>query len=85
MKLEYIKSIKANDDYSLQVIFEDGLEGSVDIKPYLADEAFGCLNDIHEFKKIHNGGYFVEWLCGADLSADTLRYKIEKNKVQTVK
>ena len=25
-----------------------------------------------EFKKIHNGRYFVEWACGADLSADTI-------------
>jgi hypothetical protein len=24
-----------------------------------------------EFAKVFNGGYFVEWECGADLSADT--------------
>lgn len=24
------------------------------------------------FPKIHNGKYFIEWACGADLSADTI-------------
>jgi hypothetical protein len=25
-----------------------------------------------EFTKVSNGGYFIEWECGADLSADTI-------------
>jgi len=25
-----------------------------------------------EFLKVSGGGYFVEWDCGADLSADTI-------------
>ncbi len=31
------------------------------------------LEDIIEFMKVFNGGYFVEWFCGAGLSADSLR------------
>jgi hypothetical protein len=27
---------------------------------------------INEFQKVSNGGYFVEWDSGADLSADTI-------------
>jgi hypothetical protein len=26
--------------------------------------------------KIRNGGYFVKWECGADLSADTIEAKM---------
>ncbi len=32
------------------------------------------------FKKIHNGKYYVEWDCGADLSSDTIEAKWTKFK-----
>ncbi len=36
-------------------------------------EAFEKLRNPDEFMKVRNGGYFIEWECGADLSADTNR------------
>ncbi|MDP2903567.1 MAG: DUF2442 domain-containing protein [Methylovulum sp.] len=51
-------------------------EGSFDMQPYLAYEAFEPLKEMGEFMKISNGGYFVEWQCGADLSADTIEARI---------
>jgi hypothetical protein len=39
---------------------------------YLKYEAFEDLRDPNEFMKISNGGYFVEWDCGADLSVNTI-------------
>jgi len=41
-------------------------------KPYLESEAFAPLKDKREFQRLRNGRYFVEWDCGADLSADTI-------------
>jgi len=46
--------------------------GLFDVTPWLELEAFKALNDHAEFIKMRNGGYFIEWDCGADLSADTL-------------
>jgi hypothetical protein len=46
--------------------------GRFDVTPYLEFEAFEELRDNGEFIKVINGGYFVEWACGADLSADTI-------------
>lgn len=51
---------------------DQGVSGVFDISPYLKGEAFAALNNQQEFERIHNGGYFVEWDCGADLSSDTL-------------
>jgi len=31
------------------------------------------LKDKAEFERVHNGNYFIEWDCGADLSADTIQ------------
>ncbi|OGV88198.1 MAG: hypothetical protein A3K19_27815 [Lentisphaerae bacterium RIFOXYB12_FULL_65_16] len=52
--------------------------------PNLADEAFEALRDLREFVKVSNGGYFVEWACGADLSADTIeaKWQVEARKAR---
>ena len=42
------------------------------LAPNLEYEEFNELRDLDEFRKVINGGYFVEWECGADLSADTI-------------
>ena len=57
--------------------FKDGIEGVFDVKPYLKSEAFLPLQDNEEFSSVHNGGYFVEWPCGADLSADTIQARMQ--------
>jgi len=67
-----ITEITPEDNYILNVKTEDGKTGSFDVKPFLDSEAFTPLRDEAEFRRIHNGGYFVEWACGADLSADTI-------------
>lgn len=59
-------------NHVLSVVASDGRIGKFDLSPYLRFEAFEALCDPGEFAKIFNGGYFVEWACGADLSADTI-------------
>lgn len=78
MKLEQIRMVIPSENWLLQVIFTDGTEGVFDLKPYLQYEAFRSLLSPSEFSKIHNGGYYVEWECGADLSADTLRAHLQQ-------
>ena len=67
-----IVAIQANSDYTLQIVAHDGRVGIFDVRPYLKYEAFSELKDQSEFLRISNGGYFIEWACGADLSADTI-------------
>ncbi|MCI5166703.1 MAG: DUF2442 domain-containing protein [Candidatus Electrothrix sp. GM3_4] len=59
-------------NFTLQVTAEDGRNGIFDVTPYLKLEAFCALKNKDEFLKIINGKYFIEWNCGADLSADTI-------------
>lgn len=67
-----INEIKPNPDFTLSVIFDDGRSGVFDVKPYLDLEAFIELKNIDAFNQVRNAGYFIEWACGADLSADTI-------------
>jgi len=59
-------------DWKLKVETDDGRTGVFDVRPYLEYEAFQELKDSAAFTKVANRGYFVEWECGADLSADTV-------------
>ena len=76
-----IKQIIPRENYILHVVSENGISGDFDIKPFLDSEAFEPLKNLDEFKKVHNGRYFVEWECGADLSADTIEARWDQIKV----
>lgn len=67
-----ISEIVPMDDHVLFVQAEDGASGLFDVKPFLPAEAFEAVREHAEFVSVHNGGYFIEWPCGADLSADTV-------------
>ena len=67
-----IVELEAQANWVLSIVADDGRLGRFDVSPYLQYEAFEALRDESEFKKVINGGYFVEWDCGADLSADTI-------------
>ena len=67
-----ISEITLHSNYELSIVADDGRLGIFDVGPYLELEAFADLRDPSQFAKIFNGGYFVEWDCGADLSADTI-------------
>lgn len=67
-----IAEIVPKENYILYIKADDGQIGLFDVKPYLESEAFEPLKDRSEFERIHNGRYYIEWECGADLSADTI-------------
>ena len=76
-----IKELQAEPNWVLFIVADDGRIGRFDVSPYLQYEAFGALRDEAEFAKVINGGYFVEWDCGADLSSDTIeaRWQVHGN------
>lgn len=67
-----LAQITPNPDFTLQIVSDDNRIGIFDVKPYLNLPAFTQLKNPADFAKLINGSYFVEWECGADLSADTI-------------
>lgn len=67
-----IAQIVPQEDYLLYVKSDDGRAGLFDVTPFLESEAFEPLKKREEFERVHNGKYFIEWECVADLSADTI-------------
>lgn len=79
--------VHPQSNWTLSIVADDGSSGVFDVRPYLNDEAFEELRDPKEFAKVTNGGYFVEWACGADLSADTIeaRWQVVGKVVTTMR
>lgn len=67
-----IVEVLPRSNYTLKIVSDDGRIGHFDVSPYLKYEAFADLKNQEEFIQVSNGGYFIEWKCGADLSADTI-------------
>jgi hypothetical protein len=69
----------------LYVAAEDGRSGVFDVRPYFESPAFKPLKNWAEFAQIRNGGYYVEWRCGADLSADTIEARWQESATAETK
>ena len=67
-----IVQVTSRQEGILHVVSEDGRSGDFDVRPYLSSQAFQPLKEWAEFSQVRNGGYYVEWRCGADFSADTI-------------
>ncbi len=72
-----IAQLTPQANFVLSIVTDDGRCGDFDVSPYLKYEAFATLQDLREFMKVTNGGYFVAWDCGADLSADTIEAQLK--------
>jgi hypothetical protein len=63
---------KANDDFTLDVAFEDGSLRRFDMKPYLDYPIFQKLKDIGYFRNFKIEFGTVQWSDEQDMSPDTL-------------
>lgn len=75
-----IENIIPKSNYILHITDENSQSGLFDVSPYLDSEVFALLKEGDNFSKIHNGRYYIEWDCGADLSADTIEAKWMKTE-----
>ena len=79
-----IHTIDPQPNYTLRIVTEDGRVGVFDVQPYLHYDAFAALKNQDAFLDVSHGGYFVEWACGADLSADTIEARWNELPADTV-
>ena len=65
-------AVAANDDFSLDLKFNDGSVKRFDAKPYLDYEVFRELKDLNYFKQVKLAFGTVQWPHEQDISPDTL-------------
>ena len=65
-------SVQANDDYTLDLKFDDGSNRRFDVKPYLEYGIFNELKDRNYFKKVRVAFGTVQWPNDQDIGPETL-------------
>jgi len=63
---------RSNDDFSLDLTFDDGSVKRFDATPYLDYEAFRELKDLDYFKQVTVAFGTVQWPHEQDISPETL-------------
>jgi len=65
-------AVTANNDFSLDLEFNDGSVKRFDAKPYLEYEVFRELKDLNYFKQVRIAFGTVQWPHDQDISPETL-------------
>ncbi len=65
-------AVTANEDYSLDLEFNDGSVKRFDAKPYLDYEFFSELKNLNYFKQVRLAFGTVQWPHNQDISPETL-------------
>ncbi len=63
-------SVECEDDYILSVVFDNGENGLLDMKPYLNFGVFNKIQDPSVFKTVHVSFDAIAWESGADLDPE---------------
>lgn len=72
MKMHKVVAAKANDDFSLNIEFDDGSVKRFDVRPYLEYGIFQELKDRDYFKRVKVAFGTVQWPNEQDISPETL-------------
>ena len=73
-----VTSTEYRGGYVYHVVFDDGLEGDVDLSEYIGKgPVFAPLRDLAYFRKARIEGGTIAWPNGADIAPETLYEKLE--------
>lgn len=67
-----VKAVTANDDYTIDILFDNGEEKQFDVKPYLDKGIFQELKEPNMFRSVRPFMGSIQWKHGQDFCPDTL-------------
>jgi len=67
-----VVQVNANDDFTLDLLFNDGSHKRFDVTPYLGLGVFQELRDLSYFRQVRLAFGTVQWPHEQDISPDTL-------------
>jgi hypothetical protein len=73
--MKRVVSAKANDDFTLDVVFSDGAVRRFDAKPYLEKGIFRRLRNVEYFKNVHIAYGTIAWDDELDIAPETFTLK----------
>ena len=73
-----VKEVVPRDDYTLFLVFENGENGILDMKPFLDFGVFQRIKDLDRFKRVRIAFDTIEWDCGVDLDPEYIYAKCKE-------
>ena len=73
----HVTNAKYIGNYQVWLVFNDGVEGKVDLGPELHGEVFELLKDKEFFRSFSLEGHTLSWSNGADFAPEFLREQID--------
>ncbi|MFH1603620.1 MAG: DUF2442 domain-containing protein [Pseudomonadota bacterium] len=70
-----VKEVTPHEDYTLSVVFDNGEEGILDMKPILEFGIFERIKDYGKFRQVRVSFDTIEWDCGVDLDPEFIYEK----------
>ena len=80
-----ITKVTVLDDYKLELTFDDGASGTVDLSRYVGQGVFAAWNDLETFRSVRIGssGELV-WAEDIDLCADALYLEVTGKRPEDI-
>lgn len=65
-----VKEVVPSGDFTLFIVFDNGENGILDMKPILGFGVFQRIKDYETFKRVRVAFDTIEWDCGVDLDPE---------------
>ncbi len=65
-----VAKVVPNEDFTLAILFDNGEEGILDMRPHLGFGVFQKIGDYEHFKRVRVAFDTIEWESGADLDPE---------------
>lgn len=79
--LNEVTSLEYQSGYVYHVVFDDGMEGDVDLSAYIEKgPVFAPLRDLAYFRTARIEGGTISWPNGADIAPETLYEEVASSR-----
>ena len=76
-----VKEVTPSNDYILSIVFENGEQCQLDMKPFLDFGIFRRIKDYNAFRRVRVSFDTIEWDCGVDLDPEYLYAKCKESEL----
>ena len=75
-----VAEVVPNEDFTLTIVFDNGEEGILDMKPYLGFGVFQRIAEYEHFKTVRVSFDTIEWDQGVDLDPEFVYTRCRKTE-----
>jgi hypothetical protein len=79
-----VKQVNYTQDYELHVVFEDGVEGNINLDQTVEVGIFRILKDKNLFSKAYTKGRSIAWSDELEIDADAIYLELTGKRIEEI-